>query len=134
MMVEHPCFFAEDKRFQPIMDKMEGIAYECHQYNRHLADHLRQSIDGHPRSHLLDKNLKICHFRQFSREIIEDEGIDWDPPKSTRELADFFVEDVPDLIEQAACLAMDEGEEIQYEAIVMDEVQDFHSRWWEVLQ
>ena len=35
MMVEHPSFFAEDKRFQPIMDKMEGIAYECHQFNRH---------------------------------------------------------------------------------------------------
>lgn len=35
MMVEHPSFFAEDRRFQPIMDKMEGIAYECHQFNRH---------------------------------------------------------------------------------------------------
>jgi hypothetical protein len=34
-MVEHPSFFAEDKRFQPIMDKIEGIAYECHQFNRH---------------------------------------------------------------------------------------------------
>lgn len=103
-------------------------------YNRHLADHLRNSIEGHPGSALLDKNLKICHFHQFAREIIEDVGIDWDPPKTTSELADFFVEDVPDLIEQAAYLAMDEGEEIQYEAIVMDEAQDFHSRWWEVLQ
>lgn len=35
MMVEHPSFFAEDDRFQPIMDKVEGIAYECHQFNRH---------------------------------------------------------------------------------------------------
>ena len=34
-MVQHPDFFATDKRFQPIMDKCEGIAYECHQYNRH---------------------------------------------------------------------------------------------------
>ena len=24
-----------DKRFQPIMDKLDGIAYECHQFNRH---------------------------------------------------------------------------------------------------
>jgi len=35
MMVEHPSFFAEDKRFLPIMAKVEGIAYECHQFNRH---------------------------------------------------------------------------------------------------
>ena len=34
-MVQHPSFFAEDKRFLPIMAKMEGIAYECHQFNRH---------------------------------------------------------------------------------------------------
>jgi len=34
-MVEHPCFFAEDKRFLPIMKKVDGIAYECHQFNRH---------------------------------------------------------------------------------------------------
>ena len=34
-MVEHPSFFAEDKRFKPIMDKVDGIAYECHQFNRH---------------------------------------------------------------------------------------------------
>ena len=35
MMVEHPSFFAEDKRAEPIVDKVDGIAYECHQYNRH---------------------------------------------------------------------------------------------------
>jgi hypothetical protein len=34
-MVQEPSFFATDKRFQPIMDKMDGIAYECHQFNRH---------------------------------------------------------------------------------------------------
>ena len=34
-MVQHPDFFATDKRFQPIMDKVEGIAYESHQFNRH---------------------------------------------------------------------------------------------------
>ena len=34
-MVEHPSFFAQDKRFLPIMEKVEGIAYECHQFNRH---------------------------------------------------------------------------------------------------
>ena len=34
-MVEHPSFFAEDERFLPIMKKVDGIAYECHQFNRH---------------------------------------------------------------------------------------------------
>ena len=34
-MVQEPSFFATDRRFQPIMDRCEGIAYECHQFNRH---------------------------------------------------------------------------------------------------
>jgi hypothetical protein len=35
MMVEHPSFFATDKRVKPIIDLVEGIAYEAHQFNRH---------------------------------------------------------------------------------------------------
>lgn len=103
-------------------------------FNRHLADHLRLSLNGHPDKGLLDKRLRIAHFHQLAREIIEDAGIDWDPPDASSDLTNFFVDDVPDLIEQAAYLAMEADEEVQYDAIVMDEAQDFHSRWWEVLQ
>lgn len=35
-MVEHPSFFADDPRVKPIIDKMEGVCVEVHQYNRHL--------------------------------------------------------------------------------------------------
>ena len=45
-MVQHPDFFATDKRFQPIMDKVEGIAYESHQFNRHWP---RETGWGKPR-------------------------------------------------------------------------------------
>lgn len=103
-------------------------------FNRHLAGHLRDSLNGHPDKRSLDKRLKIAHFHQLAREIIEDAGIDWAPPDACNDLATFFVDDVPDLIEQAAYLAIEDGEEVQYDAIVMDEAQDFHSRWWEVLQ
>ncbi|MEN1680531.1 MAG: hypothetical protein AAGJ46_13145 [Planctomycetota bacterium] len=34
-MVEEPTFFAEDPRAQAIIQKMEGVAYEAHQFNRH---------------------------------------------------------------------------------------------------
>lgn len=103
-------------------------------YNRHLAEHLRSSLNGHPDKCLLDKYLKISHFHQLAREIIEDAGIDWDPPEASSDLTTFFNDDVPDLIEQAVYLAIEEGETVQYDAIVIDEAQDFHSRWWEVLQ
>ena len=34
-MVQEPSFFATDERFLPILKKCDGIAYECHQFNRH---------------------------------------------------------------------------------------------------
>jgi hypothetical protein len=34
-MVEDPSFFADDARVHPIIEKMEGVAYEAHQFNRH---------------------------------------------------------------------------------------------------
>lgn len=34
-MVQDPSFFATDERFKPIMDVVDGIAYESHQFNRH---------------------------------------------------------------------------------------------------
>ena len=34
-MVEEPAFFAENEAAQAVIEMMEGVAYECHQFNRH---------------------------------------------------------------------------------------------------
>lgn len=34
-MVEHPSFFADDPRVHPIIEKMDGVCVEVHQFNRH---------------------------------------------------------------------------------------------------
>jgi hypothetical protein len=34
-MVEDPSFFAESEAAQAVIQLMEGVAYECHQFNRH---------------------------------------------------------------------------------------------------
>ncbi|PAY16330.1 nuclease [Rhodopirellula sp. SM50] len=122
---------AFDRAFQLAKNDTRTL-FVC--YNRHLADHLRRSLDQHPDKRLLENRLKIAHFHQLAREIIEDAGVNWDPPESPQSNSNFFVDDVPDLIEQAAYLAMEESGDVQYEAIVIDEAQDFHARWWEVLQ
>lgn len=103
-------------------------------YNNHLAEHLQRCLREHPEHARLKKWLKITNFHGFARELIEDAGIGWDPPKSAELLAKFFIEEVPELMEQAVILAMEEDEQVEYDAIVIDEAQDFHSRWWEVLQ
>ena len=34
-MVEEPSFFVKNPKAQAILQKMDGVAYECHQFNRH---------------------------------------------------------------------------------------------------
>lgn len=108
------------------------VLFVC--YNKHLAEHLNRSIRNDADSDLLKAGLKIVHFHSLARELIEDAMIKWRPPEETKAMSKFFVDEVPDLMEQAAYLLMEQGEEVQYDAIVMDEAQDFHTRWWEVLQ
>jgi hypothetical protein len=108
------------------------VLFVC--YNKHLAEHLNRSIRNGADSDLLKAGLKIVHFHSLARELIEDAMIKWQPPEETKAMSKFFVDEVPDLMEQAAYLLMEQGEKVQYDAIVMDESQDFHTRWWEVLQ
>ena len=103
-------------------------------YNRHLAEFLSRTVDFVSSSDTSTSHLKISHFHQFAREVIEDAGIKWECPDSEDLADDFFINSVPDLVEQAVYLAFDQGLNPQYDAIVLDEAQDFHLRWWEILQ
>lgn len=103
-------------------------------YNKYLAHHLAQCLREHPERRSIAGALKIRHFHGLARELIEDAGIAWEPPQPNDEQAEYFNNDVCDLIEQAVFLALENGEDIQFDAVVIDEAQDFHTRWWEVLQ
>jgi Nuclease-related domain/PhoH-like protein len=103
-------------------------------YNRHLAEFLRASRDLSASNSDAIEKLKITHFHQFAREVIEDAGVKWPVPDDQETQEAFFIDQVPDLIEQAAFISLDQGREFQWDAIIMDEAQDFHERWWEVLQ
>jgi superfamily I DNA and RNA helicase len=100
-------------------------------YNRCLAEHLQDRLRKDPDS---GTGLTIVHFHGLARMLIEVAGVEWAPPEAGPLLAEFFVNEVPDLMEQAIYLAMEDGNEVQFDAIVIDEAQDFHARWWEVLQ
>ena len=93
-----------------------------------------RSIRNGSDSDLLESWPEDRSFPLIGSRVLEDAMIKWRPPEETKAMSQFFVEEVPDLMEQAAYLLMEQGEEVQYDAIVMDEAQDFHTRWWEVLQ
>jgi superfamily I DNA and RNA helicase len=103
-------------------------------YNRHLAEYLDELVRSSPFDRDCLALLKIRHFHGLARELIQDAQVAWTPPEAGSGAEDtFFADEVPDLMEQAALVLIDESRPVDFEAIVMDEAQDFHSRWWEAL-
>ncbi len=87
-------------------------------YNRPLADHLAQSLSDIPR-------LTVSTFHQLCWRLAKEAGLSPpDPPKST---ADF--KRLADLLEPAQ-----DRLGAQFDALVVDEGQDFEAGWWLPLQ
>lgn len=103
-------------------------------FNENLAEHLEARFKVSTYHVACGDRLKIRHFHRLAREMIIDASIAWKRPEESVAREKFFIEDVPSMVEQAAYLLIDEDRDVQFDAIVMDEAQDFHSRWWEVLQ
>ncbi len=103
-------------------------------YNKHLADHLDALVQSSPVRTAVNDHLKIRHFHGLAAELVQDAGMQWNASSESAARDRFFLKDVPDMMEQAAYLLLDENKPVQFDAIVMDEAQDFHHRWWDVLQ
>lgn len=104
-------------------------------YNRHLAERLESTVASSPFDRKCLEYLTIRNFHGLANELLKDAKMNWHPPSTgTVEERKFFVSEVPDLMEQAALLLLDQAESVQFDAIIIDEAQDFPSRWWEVLE
>jgi len=92
-------------------------------YNRKLADELAKQVGDIPR-------LKVSSFHALCREYAastgRDERPDWDA-----ERRDFFDAVMPDALAEAASAGDDT---YFFDAIVVDEGQDFMDSWWVALQ
>lgn len=87
-------------------------------YNRPLADHLAQSLSDRPR-------LTILTFHQLCWKLAKQAGLS--PPDPPRSAADF--RRLADLLEPAQ-----DRLGVQFDALVVDEGQDFEAGWWLPLQ
>jgi len=84
-------------------------------YNRHLADHLDRKMEGVP-------NVKVATFHQLADEW-QDLAPDYSFPENPD--SDFWNEGAADLLLNAV-----EYGGKQFDAILVDEAQDFKEYWW----
>jgi hypothetical protein len=99
-----------------LAEQGQRVLFTC--FNKHLALDLRLRADGMP-------NLDIVHFHELALGLAQQAGIAL-PGKRD---ATFFRQTVPDLLLQALDTLPD-----RYDAVIVDEAQDFADSWWEPIQ
>jgi hypothetical protein len=87
--------------------------YMC--FNRNLADWVKTQI-GTP------SNLEVVTFNELVMQYTKRANLDWNPPADIETL---FEEYLPNILSNAIALIDD-----HYDAIVVDEGQDFRPLWW----
>lgn len=85
-------------------------------FNRPLADYLAQSSDG----------FVVETFHKFSKDLAQRAGIEFKEPSNEAAKDRFWNEDAADRFMQALEVYQDE----RYDAVIIDEAQDFKPVWW----
>jgi hypothetical protein len=99
-------------------------------YNKELAAWLRVQVEDDSTTATFRDLLTVNHFHSLAADLAKDAQIDFRPQAGGTPTDAFWNDEVPDLMEQAV---LNLGEAAQYDAIVVDEAQDFCLGWWYVL-
>jgi hypothetical protein len=102
-------------------------------YNRYLSAWLAEQGSQRLSDDLPARDrLRISHFHAFALRLAKEAGVEVEDPgeAGTR----FWEEEVPLILEQALDVLREAGRPEVYDAIVVDEAQDFSRDWWVSVQ
>lgn len=102
-------------------------------YNKELAAWLRAQVDDDPTTATFRELLSVKHFHALAADLANDAGIAFQPAAGGPLTDAFWNDEVPDLMEQAVLSLDGEGRARYFDAIVVDEAQDFCLGWWYAL-
>jgi hypothetical protein len=102
-------------------------------YNKELAAWIRRQVAEDPTIAEYRTLLTVRNFHALAAELADAAGMEFRPVNGGQLTQAFWDDEVPDLLDQAV-LALDAaGHSIQFQAIVVDEAQDFSLGWWYAL-
>ncbi len=99
-------------------------------FNRALAQWLRRQVAEDPYICEYRSLLTIRNFHSLAAELAEEAGLRFEPANGGSRDDRFWDETVPDLLEHAVLMLDDRGTVVMYDAVVVDEAQDFAPKWW----
>jgi hypothetical protein len=113
-----------------LADRGERILFLC--YNRQLCAWLQDQAKHDPRTQRAAERLEISTFHACARSFAKRARIAFDVP-STGEQA-FWEDEVPLIMEQALEVLRARGQTETFDAVVVDEAQDFAPDWWVTIE
>lgn len=96
-------------------------------FNHHLSMWLQEQASAEPRLKGRELLLEISTFHSFALGMAERAGVEFDARDATQE---FWDEEVPLLLEQALDILRNGGRDQPFDAVIVDEAQDFFPNWW----
>jgi hypothetical protein len=102
-------------------------------YNTELAAWLRAHVEEDPTTAPFRELLTIKNFHALTADLAKQAGITFKPAHGSPPTDAFWSDEVPDLMEQAVLSLEGEGRAQYFDAIVVDEAQDFCLGWWYAL-
>lgn len=87
-------------------------------FNIRLAEKLREMLTEH-------KNIDVYHFHGLCTKLCKDAVIPVPQPDPFASTENYFKFDLPDALMEALC-----NTDYRYNALIVDEGQDFESTWW----
>lgn len=102
-------------------------------YNKELAAWLRGQVESDPSTVSFRECIVVTHFHALAAKLAADAGVAFEPAAGGPKTDAFWNDEVPDLMEQAVLSLNLEARAPAFEAIVVDEAQDFCLGWWYAL-
>jgi hypothetical protein len=107
------------------------VLFVC--FNKELAAWLRAQVDEDSTTSSFRALLTIRNFHALAADLAKEAGMAFEPSGGGPKSEAFWNDEVPDLMEQAVLSLEGEGRAKHFDAIVVDEAQDFCLGWWYAL-
>lgn len=113
-----------------LADRGERVLFLC--YNRHLCAWLQEQARHDPRGQRSGGLLDVSTFHSCARNLAKRACVNFEVP-STNEQA-FWDDEAPLIMEQSLEVLRARGQAQFFDAIVVDEAQDFAPDWWVTIE
>lgn len=97
-------------------------------YNRHLADWLDERLRAEPRLADVQGAVEVANFHRYALRLASAAGVEFEVPRGDAE--QFWEQEAALLLEQAIECLRGGPDEPRYDAVIVDEGQDFATDWW----